>query len=118
MAITVTEVESRDPKPDSVHWQLNFYSANATGNETILAAVAGSTHCIEHLDISWESATESVVLNADATAVYGPIATIIGHIHENFHNPMSFGSGKAIKIDAEGAWHVQGFIEGFTVKDN
>ena len=118
MAITITTAEQVESvKPDSEFWQINAYSADATGNEEILAAASGYTHHILHLDMSWLSATESVTLNADATAVYGPVATIIGHVHEDFHSPLSFGSGKAIKIDAEGAWKVHAFIEGCTTKD-
>jgi hypothetical protein len=111
MAITLTTLRSVGKS-----WAVHGYSADATGNETLVAAVTGKSHWIKKIAIHCITAT-TVTINQDTTLVLGPfnfLTTVSTPFVYEFTEPIRLTAGTAIKVDAGGAGAVNVIIEGFT----
>ena len=114
MAITTVTNTSRGG------WIVNAYSADASGCETVLAAVSGKRHIMECVTVVCGSAIDVTIGDGESSSAVettrlGPLDMAAG---SSVTIPLPGGlyctSGKAITIDAEGAGKVCVIIKGRT----
>jgi len=112
MAITKRDVPIENRGRGGRPWCINATSADATGNEILLAAQAtkeGLKERIRIRDITINCAVATtVVINEDTTALLGPFsfsaaAAGLQNVVLHFEEPISLGEGKALRVDAGGA---------------
>lgn len=115
MAITVTTLA-----PYPYGFANNGVSADASGCEELVAAVAGKSHYIEGIIISTGAAI-SVTIGAGETggavtaSILGPIAfSADSTLYWKFARPIKVAAATAIVVDTSGAGAVTVFVEGYT----
>jgi hypothetical protein len=100
----------------------NAVSADASGCEELVAAVADKSHYITQLEISCVAAI-TVTIGAGETGgavtavLFGPFnfaATSGSPISLQFNPPIKVAEATAIVVDASGAGVVQVFVQGYT----
>jgi len=93
-------------------------SADASGTETIVAAVAGKSHVIKSIMIYCLSAITVTIQDDTGTPI-----TIVGGITFTttaqpavftFLNPIKVAVGKTIDVDASGSGQVVVLVQGYT----
>jgi hypothetical protein len=93
-------------------------SADASGTETIVAAVAGKSHFIKSIMIYCLSAITVTIQDNTGTPIpiLGGITftTTAQPVVVTFSNPIKIASGKSIDVDASGAGQVVTLIQGYT----
>jgi len=93
-------------------------SADASGTETIVAAVAGKSHIIKSIMIYCLSAITVTIQDNTGTPVViaGGITftTTAQPAVFTFRHPIKVPAGKSIDVDASGAGQVVVLIEGYT----
>lgn len=105
---------------DRVGFCVNFTSADLSGCEELVAAVASQSIYVESLDISFGAAI-NVTLGAGETG--GTVTTVlVGPIYgaENGFVPLKFekrpikvATATALTIDASGAGNITGIVKGY-----
>lgn len=115
MAITVTESATYP-----VGWVVLGASADASGCETLKAAVSGASHYIRGFAVS-SSANISVAVGEDASgaAVVTPFATVYltgddGLFSHRFASPIRLTPNTPLVVDASGAGNIAVIVEGYT----
>ena len=114
MAITAVTNTSRGG------WIVNAYSADASGCETILAAVAGKRHVIEHITIVSGSAIDVTIGDGESSSAVettrlGPLDMAAGSsVSIPFPGGLYLTTAKAITVDAEGAGKLCVIVQGRT----
>ena len=117
MAITITT-----PSPAGFGWIINATSADASGCETLKAAVSGKSIIADHLTISTGAAI-TVTIGMDEsggaveTALIGPVSMAANSSMQwDFSGWPTFGlrltAGKSLTIDTSGAGAVTVFARG------
>jgi hypothetical protein len=117
MAISVT-----NPTPAGFGWIINATSADASGCETMKAAVSGKSIVVDHLTVSTGAAI-TVTIGMDEsggsveTALIGPVSMAANSSMQwDFSGWPCFGmrltADKALTIDASGAGAVTVFARG------
>ena len=121
MAITVNTVTiGKGNRYGRTHWIKSATSADASGNEELVAAVTGKSHYLEKIrvDMCPGATAASFTINDAAAAVLGPIDLIdtggTAFEHE-FLRPVKFTANQAINIDTEAGDQIHVLIEGYTV---
>lgn len=116
MSITLTTLNVKEPDSGGVPFCVTGETADASGNETLLADVTGRNHWLEAVHVDYPAGTNKWFrINNDATAVIGPsdlILTGTTSWYHRFIRPVKFTG--AIKIDAEAATSIHVIIEGHT----
>ncbi len=118
MAISTTT-----PSPAGFGWLLNATSADASGTETLKAAVAGKSIVVDHLTINCGPDALTITVGEDEsggaveTALIGPISMAANSsLQWDFGSWPCFGmrltADKALTIDASGAGAVTVFARG------
>jgi len=114
MAITTVTNTSRSG------WVVNGYTDDASGCETVLAAVSGKRHVIEHLTLVCGSAIDVTIGDGESSSAVetvrvGPLDMAAGSsVSIPFPGGLYCTSAKAITIDAEGAGKVCVVVQGRT----
>lgn len=115
MAITLNSVANTGVTGG---WIVSAYSADATGNEELKAAVAGMCHFIKKIrvDVCPGTTAKWIQINTAATALIGPVdLTDYNSTFEyTFLDPLKVPAGTAINIDEESASPIHVIMEGFT----
>jgi len=105
---------------DGAGFCVNVKVGDASGGETIVAAVAGKSHYVTSIIINTVAAiTVTIQDNTAATPVVllGPVnfAATSGSPHTvNFLKAVKVTAGNLIEIDASGAGLIQCTIQGYT----
>lgn len=118
MAISTTT-----PSPAGFGWLLNATSADASGTETLKAAVAGKSIVVDHLTINCGADALTITLGEDEssgaveTALIGPVSMAANStLTWDFSGWPTFGMkltvAKALTIDSSGAGAVTVFARG------
>lgn len=96
----------------------NATSADASGGETIVAAVANKSHYITSIMIACITAITVTIQDNTGTpiVILGPIpfAATSSPLTIDFLKPVKVASGKLIEVDSSGAGAVNVFIQGYT----
>ena len=96
----------------------NATSADASGGETIVAAVASKSHFIQSITVACISAITVTIQDNTGTPVVilGPVpfAATSSPVTVTFPDPVKVASGKLIEVDASGAGAVNVVIQGYT----
>ena len=109
MAITKRDVPIENRGRGGRPWCINATSADASGNETLLAAPVSRTGQIGRIrirDITINCVVATtVVINEGTTALLGPFsfsaaAAGLQNVHLHFEDPISLTAGAALNVDA------------------
>ena len=96
----------------------NATSADASGGETIVAAVAGKSHYIRSITIVCISAITVTIQDNTGTPVVilgpAPFAATSAPLTVVFPDPVKVAAGKLVEVDASGAGAVNVVIQGYT----
>jgi len=96
----------------------NATSADASGGETIVAAVAGESHYITSIAITCISAITVAIQDDTGTPVVilGPVPfnTTAAPFVIDYPNPVKVAAGKLVEVKASGAGVVDVVIQGYT----
>lgn len=96
----------------------NATFADASGGETIVAAVTDKSHFIRSITIACISAITVTIQDNTGTPVVilGPVpfAATSAPITVVFPDPVKVASGKLVEVDASGAGAVNVVIQGYT----
>lgn len=96
----------------------NATSADASGGETIVAAVAGKSHFIKSITIACISAITVTIQDNTGTPVVilgpAPFAATSGPLTVVYPDPVKVAAGKLVEVDASGAGAVNVVIQGYT----
>jgi len=115
MAITLNDVANTG---SGSNWLVCAYSADATGNEELKAAVTGKCHFIKKIRVDCCPGTTAkwIQINTAATALIGPVdLTDYNSTFEyEFKSPLKVPAGTAINIDEESAAPIHIIMEGST----
>lgn len=112
MAISITSPSAR------VGFIKNATSANLSGGETILAAVAGKSIKLRHISINSDSAItvtigQDLAGGAVTTALIGPVTFAAGQSMKWTFSPlMELAVATALTCDSSGAGNVCIFVQG------
>jgi len=105
MAIAVT-----NPQPGKAGFILNATSADASGGETLKAAVSGKSIIVDHLTINNGAGAQSITIGEGitgagvTTALIGPIAMAANtSLQFNFPDGMILTAGTSLTVDSDGA---------------
>jgi hypothetical protein len=114
MAITVITHNTANPGFSKIG-----SSADASGVETVVAAVAGSSHYITGLSIHCQTAIAITIQDNTAVTpvVIVPAVTFAATsapYQINFINPVKVAAGKSIDVLAGGAGQVDVLVQGYT----
>lgn len=102
-------------------FSINATSADASGAEVLLAAVADKSIHLTQLSITSVSAItvtvgEGETASAVDTVLYGPVpfaATAPGQVKELFNPPVKLTEAAALVVDASGAGAIQVYAQGY-----
>lgn len=119
MSITSNTVYGGTTFTGRKDWVVCAQTADSTGNETLVAASTNHCHYIEKIrvDMCPGSTAASFTINADTTAVIGPVDLIdtgITCFEYEFKRPLKCTVSTAIKLDTEAADQIHVVLEGFT----
>ena len=100
-----------------IHWAVNATSADATGNEIVIAApTTPASLYLKKIVINCVAAI-TVWLNDGTTTLLGAFnfaAGAPGVVSIEFAFPIKWGAAKPLDMDASGAGAIQIYVEGFT----
>lgn len=102
-------------------FSINATSADASGAEELLAAVAGKSIYLTQLSITCVSAItvtvgEGETASAVTTVLYGPVpfaATAPGQVKELFNSPIKLTLATSLVVDASGAGSIHVYAQGY-----
>lgn len=102
-------------------FSVNATSADASGAEELVAAVADKSIYLTQLSITTVSAItvtvgEGETASAVTTVLYGPVpfvATAPGQVKELFNPPIKLSEATALVVDASGAGVIQVYAQGY-----
>lgn len=121
MAITLSQLQ-----PAGRGFINNGFSADASGTETVVPAVAGKSHYIKSINISCgEVAITATIQDNTGTPVVllGPVAFLVEGLSEfggsasysiTYPDPLKVDSGKSIDIDTSTSGAINVVIQGYT----
>lgn len=118
MAISVTS-----PQAAGSGFIKNANSADASGTEEIIAAVADQSHHIQFLSISSDTALsvtigEGETTGAVTTALIGPVTLAAGQTipfpFVGRPQGLKMTANTALTVDASGAGNINVFVQGYT----
>lgn len=125
MAVTTTAVTVTSPYAANTGgvtpWQVNAYSADASGCEVIVAAPATGSELIVARLVIYIGAAITVTIGSGAsvgaveTTVLGPLGGAVGtYVLDCRERPIQLTAAKALTFDASGAGVVCVYAEGWT----
>lgn len=108
MAITITSPQAK------VGFIKNATSADASGTETLIAAVAGKSHKLRHVTFNNLTAGALSFTLSGAAALIGAVSVgANSSLQWDFNPPLEVGTNQALTITA-GAGNVCVFCQGVT----
>ena len=124
MAITNTALTIQQKpvhKTDRTEFMINFYSADASGTETIKAGVASTQIVVEGIIITSDGDEVVQVQDEDANVLLGPFKLLAaGNNVISIVFPKGCGfalpTDKNLDIDAVGAANIAGVVWGYTTE--
>lgn len=98
---------------DKYGFVANGYSADLSGGETLVAAVAGKSIYVESVVIS-TLAAEIITLRDGAATIIGPIHTAATSAYSmTFHRPIKLTAATALTVIAAGAGETTVIVTGY-----
>lgn len=107
--------------PATKGFSVNATSADASGAEEVVAAIAGKSIYLKQLSITCVSAItvtigEGETASAVTTVLYGAVpfvATAPGQVSEIFTPPIKLTAATALVVDASGAGVIHVYAQGY-----